>query len=128
MKVFVAAEATSEKSDFSWTVPGELVHLPPVVCDCPDCGCQRAMGGFVSHKGTTCFMVSDLGIDEAAYIQLLWDTLEAGGWVAEDSAEDRAWIEEWGREHLALAADFPIEEPLRIRDGRIRIRGAGRAL
>jgi len=128
MKVFVAAEAPGDEGDFSWTVPGELVHLPPVVCDCPDCGCERAMGGFVSHKGTSCFVVRDLDIDEPAYIQLLWDTLEAGGWVTGGSADDRKWIEEWAREHLVLAADFPLEEPLQIREGRIMVRSAGRNL
>lgn len=53
MKVFVATEPIDEDREFSFTIPGELVHLPPLICDCPHCGCDRAMAGFVSHMATT---------------------------------------------------------------------------
>ncbi|MGH8910934.1 MAG: DUF7715 family protein [Acidimicrobiia bacterium] len=128
MKVFVAIEGVGAEGDFTGTVPGELVHLPPVVCDCPDCGCERAMGGFVSRKGTTSFGVRELDLDAATYTRLMWDSLREGGWVTDGSAEDVAWVEEWAREHLELAAALPVEEPLRIHEGQMMVRGVGRAL
>ncbi len=126
MKLFVATEATDETDgDFSWTVPGELVHFPPVVCDCPGCGCDTAMVGFVSRKSTSCFVVRELDIDASTYTQLLFDTLRDGGWVSEGSAEDRAWVKEWTAEHIDIAADFPVETPLRVQRDRVMVR-AGR--
>lgn len=125
--LFVATESLEEEGDFSFTVPGELVHFPPVVCDCPDCGCDGAMAGFVSHKATTSFVVRDLDIDAAAYAELLFDTLREGGWVAEGSADDRDWVREWAVEHIEMAADLPAETPLRLDRAQVTVRGADRA-
>lgn len=125
MKVFVAVESLGGEGDFSYTIPGELVHFPPDICDCPDCGCERAMAGFVSHRATTCFAVRDLDIDETAYSELLFESLRAGGWVDEGSNEDRAWVAVWAREHIEAAADLPLETTLRISFDRVTPRGAG---
>lgn len=128
MKLFVATESLDGKGDFSFTVPGELVHFPPVVCDCPDCGCDMAMTGFVSHKATTCFVVRDLDIDATAYAELLFETLREGGWVAEGSAGERDRVREWAVEHIEMAADLPAETPLCLDREQVVVRGADRAL
>jgi hypothetical protein len=124
MKVFVATESLGEDGDFSFTVPGELVHFPPVICDCPDCGCADAMAGFVSHKATTCFVVRDLDMGANTYVALLYDTLRLAGWVSEESEGDRAWAREWALEHLDIAADFPVETPLRFHRDTVAVRRA----
>lgn len=118
MKLMVATESLGESDDFSFCVPGELVHFPSVICDCPECGCERAMDGFASRKATTCFVVRDLDMDPVSYAGLLFDSLRVGGWIQKDTAEERGWVEEWANEHIAIAADLPEETPLRFRDVR----------
>jgi hypothetical protein len=126
MKVFVATEPIDEDRDFSFTIPGELVHMAPVVCDCPGCGCDRAMAGFVSHRATTSFVVRDLDLDPTTYSDLLFDTLKAGGWVSERSSDDAAWVRSWANEHQDLAAELPPEVPLQVDRDRITLRPASR--
>lgn len=113
MRVFVAGERVSDGDDFSWTVPGELVHFPTVICADPGCGCDRAMCGFVSRRATTVFEVRDLDITPDTFTELLSDSLEAGGWLRR-SEDDRAWLEGWAGEHLSAAADFEPGVPLRF--------------
>ena len=125
MKVFVAGRPIDGDEEFSFTVPGELVHFPPVVCDCPDCGCDRSKDGFVSHKGTTSFVVRDLDLDAGTYADLLFDSLEAAGWVTGGSSTERAWVGDWARAHIELAAAFPKETPLRIDGGCVTLRRPG---
>lgn len=126
MKVFVANEPIDKDRDFSFTIPGELVHLPPVVCDCPDCGCDRAMAGFVSHRATTSFVVRDLELDPDTYSYLLFDTLKAGGWVKEGSSGDVAWVRSWAEDHIEVAASLPPEVPLQVYRDRVTMRPASR--
>ena len=78
MKVFVASGPGEKKrlDDFSCTVDGELVSLPLDGCDCVDCGCERAVAGLGSSKGTTTFAVLDK------------PELDAAG-----SRSDVAWLE-----------------------------------
>ncbi len=122
MKLFTAIESLGVDGDFVFTVPGELVHFAPAACSDQLCGCDRAMGGFVSHRATTCFVVRDLDIDEATYTDLLFASLEAGGWVSKESADDREWVEKWAAEHVALAAQFPAERPLKIHRDHVVLR------
>lgn len=122
MKLFVAAESSGADGDFSFTIPGELVHYPPAGCECPDCGCDAAMAGFVSHRATTSFVVRDLDIDAETYVALLFDTLCSGGWVTRGSAEDRAWVAEWAAEHAKEADGLPVETPLRFHKDRVMVR------
>lgn len=120
MKVFVATEGPCEGGDFSFTVPGELVHLAPIVCDCHGCGCNKAMAGFTSHKATTSFVVRDLDLDPTTYAELLFETLQSGGWVR--SRADASWVDTWASDHIQLAADLPEEVPLIVEDDVIRVR------
>jgi hypothetical protein len=126
MKLFVAAESLGEDGDFSFTVPGELVHFPPMICDCSECGCDRAMAGFTSHRATTCFVVRDLDVEPDIYTCLLFDTLREGGWVDENSTHDRAWVTDWAAEHRRAAASLPAEIPLRFYRDEVSVRPAGR--
>ncbi|HZD23119.1 MAG TPA: hypothetical protein VE569_06915 [Acidimicrobiia bacterium] len=125
MKVFVAADRAYDDDDFSFTVPGELVHFPPTICACDECGCERAMAGFVSHRATTSFVVRDLEMDADTYTGLLFTTMRDGGWVSEGSAEDRRWIADWAKEHIEVASGLPLEVPLRIRFDRVTSRHGG---
>ncbi len=122
MKVFVATQAPDDERDFSFTVPGELVHLAPLPCDCPDCGCNRAMAGFTSHKATTSFVVRDLDLDSTTYVELLFATLQAGGWVRERSRADLSWVRKWANDHLQLAADLPVEAALIVEGDIVTVR------
>ncbi len=103
-------------------MPGELVHFPPLVCANPDCGCERAMGGFGSHKATTCFVARDLNMDAATYTDLLFASLQEGGWVTDSNPDDREWVKKWAAEHIELAAQFPVERPLRINRDHVVLR------
>ena len=122
MKLFTAIETLGDEGDFAFTVPGELVHFAPVICADRLCGCDRSMGGFVSHKATTCFVARDLDMDVATYTDLLFASLEAGGWVTDSDADDHEWVQKWAAEHIELAAQFPVEHPLRIRRDHVVLR------
>jgi hypothetical protein len=122
MRVLVATGAIDEKGEFSFAIPGVLVHFPPVMCDCPDCGCERSMVGFTSQKATTCFVARDLSIEPGTCTDLLYETLARSGWVSDEQASDRAWVAEWAREHQDVAAGLPVETPLRLRGGRVLIK------
>ncbi|MGH8937192.1 MAG: DUF7715 family protein [Acidimicrobiia bacterium] len=122
MKVFVATARTQGRrpDDFCWTVEGELVRFPGVTCNCPGCGCDRAMAGLSSSRATTTFTVRDLpDLDGGAFGQLLADALQREGWLRSESAEDEAWAAGWAREHLSAAARFEEERVLELRRGRI---------
>ena len=127
MRLFVATETLDEEDDFSFTVPGELVHFPPVICDCPGCGCEVSMAGFVSHRATTSFVVRDLDLDVDTFTELLFETLRDGGWVTSGSTDDRDWVRNWAVEHIEAAADIPTETPLRVQGGQVTTRRANRA-
>jgi hypothetical protein len=122
VKLLVAIEALDDEDDFSYTVPGEMVHFPPVVCDCPECGCEKSMAGFMSHRATTCFVVRDLDVNAATYTDMLFKTLADGGWVTEGSGADRRWVAQWAVEHMEMAAELPVDTPLRFDRGRVLVR------
>lgn len=120
VKLFVATARSQGRrpDDFCWTVEGELVRFPGVTCSCPGCGCDRAMAGLSSSRGTTTFMVRDLpDLDVGAFVELLKDALEREGWLR--STEDQAWAVAWAGEHVSAAARFEEERVLELRRGRI---------
>src|SRR6187551_1252216 len=61
-------------SCFVYTLPGELVVTPPLVCDsgrAGHCGCAEAWTGVSSGKGTTVAVVRDQDITEDQYIDVV---------------------------------------------------------
>jgi hypothetical protein len=75
MKVLVATRRTQGErpGDFSWTIDGELVHFPVVVCArdrratktgrrLGGCGCGRAFSGMNSHRSGTTAEVAELDL------------------------------------------------------------------
>lgn len=126
MKVFVATAQGqgTGAGDFSWTVEGELVRFPGLTCDCPDCGCDRAMAGLASSKATTTFTVENRPeLDQDSYREAFVDALVREGWIEDGRAVDRD-IQLWIDEHLELAAQFSVGEILEVQDGIIRLRGS----
>ena len=126
MNVLVATKRTQGQrpDDFSYTLAGELVRLPAVVCDCPDCGCERAMEGLASHKATTTFTVVERAdLEPAEYGRILLDHLLDGGWVVGGPDDpENTWVGEYIEQHLGLAAHFEVGEVLEIRNGRVQVR------
>ncbi len=126
MKVLVATKQTQGQrpDDFSYTLVGELVRIPAVICDCPDCGCERAMEGLASHKATTTFTVAErTDLEPVDYRRILLDHLLDGGWVigGPDDPEN-AWVGEYIERHLGLAAHFEVGDVLEIRNDRVEVR------
>ncbi|MCP4305013.1 MAG: hypothetical protein GY926_12295 [bacterium] len=122
MKVLVAAGpgSTQRPDDFNWTVDGELVSLPIDTCDCPDCGCERAVAGLASCKATTTFTVVDNPIlDADDYVAAFSDALKRQGWVQRG---DEAVAAQWARKHLRHAARFSPGQTLEVRNGEVRAR------
>jgi len=131
MKVLIATNHTQGQrpDDFCYTLEGELVRLPVVVCDCPDCGCERAVEGMASHKATTTFMIAErIDLDAAAYRNLLVEHLYDGGWVVGlPGTEETAWVDGFVDEHLRITAQFAMGDVLEVRNDQIRLRSASPA-
>ncbi len=120
MKVFVAAGpgAKQRADDFNWTVDGELVRLPFDRCDCPDCGCERAMAGLASSKATSTFAVIDNpALDTDTYVRAFTDAVVRQGFL--DEGDDDFWVADLAGEHLRLAAQFSPGQVLQIKAGKV---------
>ena len=116
MNVFVASTINKGRhnDDFSHTVPGELVWEGFTICDCPDCGCDRAMAGMASSRGTTTFrVVFDEAMTPERYRQAFRDTVIREGWVRPEDRSGLADIEAIADEHRRLAARFRAGTELR---------------
>ena len=103
-------------NDFSFTNEGELVFFPMLECDHGidgPCGCRRDMCGFVTHKGTTTFMVvDDPSLTVAAFKKAHRDSMRHAGWhlaSVKRLAEEATLL-------LALAAKLPPGIVLERRD------------
>lgn len=60
MRVLVAADEIDPRDGgFTYTLPGELLGPPPMVCGRPSCGCGQAFAGLASNMGTTLALVAD---------------------------------------------------------------------
>lgn len=119
MKVLVATSRGQgrRRGDFCWTVEGELVRLPLALCDCPDCGCDRAMAGLASSKATTTFTVAERDdLDAATYRELVRDALRRDGLI--DAIGDGGWVTELADLQLLIAAELRVGVELELRDGR----------
>jgi hypothetical protein len=130
MHVLVATRQTQGQrdDDFSWTVEGELVRLPGMHCDCPGCGCDRAMAGLSSSRATTTVQVIDRAdVDVGAFRSVLHDALVREGWVTPGDAEGEAMAVAWADEHLQAAARFHPGTVLELRDGHLVVRRTARS-
>lgn len=84
MKVIVASQATqgTRTDDFSWTLEGELVHLPPIECASgPACGCERSFVGVASQRATTTAEVAERELAEDDVVRAVYDALVDGSYV-----------------------------------------------
>ncbi len=119
MKVLVATTKTQGKrnNDYCWTVEGELVRLPGMTCDCPDCGCGSGWAGLASSRATTTCMVAELDLDRADLLHAFTSGLERDGWLI--PGEDQSWIAEFIEDHLMLATAFPVGTILELADGEL---------
>jgi hypothetical protein len=124
MHVLVATRETQgqRNGDFSWTVEGELVRLPGMHCDCPGCGCDRALAGLSSSKATTTAKVVDVDVDVGAFLAAMHDALEREAWVTPGDPEGESLVATWASEHLAAAAHFDAGTVLELRDGLLMAR------
>jgi hypothetical protein len=53
MKILTAtAQGADREDDFCNAIEGEIV-VPAMVCDSPNCGCDRSFSGLNSHTATT---------------------------------------------------------------------------
>lgn len=108
--------------DFSWTVDGELVCLPPFICANAECGWARSFMGLASAKATTTAMVVDspLGLEE--YHVGIQDGLVRQGYVDLSVPEAVAFAREEAGELLALAAALSPGTVVGQRDGAVSVR------
>ena len=120
MKVMVAAGPTegSQEGEFNHCVPGELVRFPFDACDCPDCGCERAMAGMASSKATTEFRVEDRPqLTAEKYREAFLEALRREGWLDLIPEEDKHELTAWADQHLVEAARFEDGDVLCLVNG-----------
>jgi hypothetical protein len=131
MKVLIATNQTQGQrtDDFCHTLEGELVRLPAVVCDCSDCGCDRAVEGLASHKATTTFTIAErVDLDAARYRSILVNHLVDGGWVVgEPGTVDTAWVHDFANLHVEITRQFAVGDILEVCNDQIRLRSASSA-
>lgn len=105
--------ATPTPDDFCWGIEGEIA-APMLVCDCPDCGCDRAWGGLNSHHASTTLLVRTIDIDFDDIVTACIGFLHAAGWADLSTPEDN---DQLGRDMAAdtteIAADYPDGTMLR---------------
>jgi hypothetical protein len=84
MRVLVATNELqgTRKSDYAWTVEGELVLAELTECANPRCGCSRGFSGTASSRATTTAMVVDLAHVGAETLRdVIGGYLERAGWT-----------------------------------------------
>ncbi len=108
MKV-LAASSGDRPGDFSWAIPGEIVHPVAEACLRSDeCGCGRAFAGLASNKATTVAIVTDLELDFddlVAAVRAEVDNDDEAIELAQDIAEE--------------AAGWPVGTRVRCRGGEV---------
>ena len=100
----LAAPASEDPRDdgFAFTVPGELVISPAVICDSGrdgTCGCERSWTGLSSYKSTTVAIVRDQDITKKQYVSVVSGFyIESHGWMRKEAIEQ-------ARQLLLIAGD-----------------------
>ena len=85
----VGDHGNSGNGNFNWCNPRELVVIPSMVCDKPDCGCDRSFIGIKSRRGTTQAYVEDVPMSAVAFIaQVSEFTLHGGREIAERTIKE----------------------------------------
>lgn len=118
--------------DYHWATDGELAYIPGVICDCPDCGCDRGFVGMTSRgASTTARVVERPGLTIDVLATELASSLAAGGWLgAPDSADPM--VAELLDATLEMIHGFPVGTVLELtRDGigpRLPAGAAGRLM
>nr|WP_232001840.1 hypothetical protein [Mycobacterium sp. 852014-52450_SCH5900713] len=72
--------------DFCWGIDGEIAVPTTLVCDRPDCGCDRSHIGLNSHRASTTLMVREIDIDFDDLVTACSGYLQAAGWADEFGA------------------------------------------
>lgn len=130
MKVFVATSRTQglDPEDYSWTLEGELVHLPVLECGTPDrCGCLRGFAGVASHQATTTAEVADRELTRDEVMGAVADALLAGGWFPDEAdalvrREAELLAHEVTADLLELALRLPVGTVLGRRGTHLLVR------
>jgi hypothetical protein len=108
--------------DFNFTLEGEALTLPTLVCSTPEkrdsCGCGRAFSGIESSKATTFGVVAEVAEDEiGAFRDYFWASPHVDGRVNEECGPDEVapimWVEleEISRllEHVAVDTEVRVD-------------------
>ena len=102
MKMLTIHNHQAGEPDFCWGVEGEIA-IPPVVCDRPDCGCDRSHAGLNSHKASTTLMVRDVDLDFDDLVTACAGYLDAAGWA--DAIGEEHTVEARARDMIADSAE-----------------------
>jgi len=124
MRALLATTATqgTRPTDYCWAHEGELVRLPGLTCDCPDCGCDRGFAGLTSSRATTTCMVSEIDLDATQLREIVTTTLRREGWIGtcgDDEDENASMIDAFVETHIETAEHFPVGTVLELRDGSV---------
>jgi hypothetical protein len=94
--------------DFYWGMEGE-VAIPGIVCDSPNCGCDRSHVGLNSHAGSTTVWVADTDLTVDDVKAAVDGYMEAAGWGPMPTSDVAALV----GGVVEVAARFPVGTVLR---------------
>jgi hypothetical protein len=111
----------ADADDFFAGVEGEIA-IPPMICDNPNCGCDRSYGGLNSHSASSTVMVREIDLDLDELTTAAVGFFESAGWADMFDSPDE--LREAGRklisESVEAAADFDPGTVPRVRFDRQR--------
>jgi hypothetical protein len=124
MKIITATRQTQgeRSNDYDFCIDGELVMLPPVICDRDaddadgGCGCGRGWAGLNSHRATTTAVVVDLAMSFDDYTEAIRSSLGQQGWPDVEAAAVAVELAD-------LASHYPSGTVLGHRLGDLYARG-----